>query len=276
MIKYVAAGIAATIVLIVGVSGNVHAQTNKQSSPKSGIYAALGDSVAAGAGLSQDAVKPCDRSTESYPYKVAQQTKLQLIHVACSGATAGDLVTRQGVQGPNPAAQLDTAFSKGVPDLITITAGANDVQWPYFIYQCYQSNCATQTNDTLAKSLMAAMQTKLSYSLGEIQRRSNGDTPQVIVTGYYNPVSNYCKGKQSYATNDEIKFLNKQRDALNKSIRDTIKQYKFASYASANFDQHGLCAKQPWSQGLSDRAPLHPTTRGQQEIAKSVLSVVKR
>ena len=111
------------------------------ASAANGTYAALGDSVAAGLGLlaasnatNQDL--QCGRTTQAYPYIVAQTLGVQLIDVACSGATAGDLVTQQGVSGPNITPQLDIAFAAGTPQLITITAGANDVHWDDFLRYC--------------------------------------------------------------------------------------------------------------------------------------------
>lgn len=88
---------------------------------RTGTYAALGDSIAAGAGLApSEADDQCQRSTQAYGYLVAQQRNLTLLHVACGGATAGDLFTMQRVSGPNIVPQLDTAFASGTPALITL------------------------------------------------------------------------------------------------------------------------------------------------------------
>ncbi len=279
MVKRLCLSVIAVTFLVSAISAPVNAaSSNKIKTSKSGIYASLGDSVAAGAGLAPlqftqgTAKSPCAQSSEAYPYLVAQKTKLRPIYAACSGATAQNLVTKQG----NAPAQLDIAFSQGTPELMTITAGANDARWAQIVYSCYSSDCATTSNEALAKTSIATANTRLKTAFSEIQRRSNGTPPQVIVTGYYNPISNKCINKQSYATSTEIKFLNKQRDALNASIRDAIKPYKFITYASSNFDQHGLCGKQPWSQGIADNAPLHPNALGQKEIARSVLSAARR
>lgn len=253
-------------------SGSNHTSNNR--------YVAMGDSVAAGLGLSALANataedNQCGRSSQGYPYLVAQQTGMDLTHLACSGATVGDLFTKQRVEGPNISAQFDRAFAAGTPQLITITAGANDVRWADFIRACYATNCATNTSSTLASGYMAVLKSKLSYAFSEIQNRSGGNPPTTVVTGYYNPVSNYCKNRQSYVTNAEINFLNTQRDALNRTIREAASSYPFVKYVSADFTNHGLCSSEPWSQGLSDPAPLHPTARGQQQIAASVLEVIR-
>lgn len=168
--------------------------TNGQQS-QSKEYAALGDSVAAGLGLaplpnqtSED--KLCGRSSQAYPALVAQQTGMQLNFLACSGATLGDLVTNNRAGGYGLEPQLDRAYANGVPRLITITAGANDVNWVRFLTQCYRSNCATPANERVAANYINQLGAKYKYVFEQIQNRSNNQQTTVVVTGYYNPVSN--------------------------------------------------------------------------------------
>jgi hypothetical protein len=115
--------------------GGQSSNTTKKPSSKStaststsqsrGIYAALGDSVAAGQGLSgSSSDSQCGRSSQAYAHKVSRERNLQLVHAACSGATAGDLLTQQHISGTNPRPQLDAAFSKGTPELITSNCDA--------------------------------------------------------------------------------------------------------------------------------------------------------
>lgn len=237
--------------------------SNKTAASTASTYAALGDSVAAGLGLNGSS-GGCGRSTQGYPQIVAQRKGLPLNYLACSGASIGDVND-----------QVDRAFANGTPKLITITVGANDLQWIQFLKKCYATTCGTKTDTAAVDSLRTVMTARYKNMLDRIRQKSGGTMPQVIVTGYYNPVSNYCKGKQSYATNAEINWLNGQRDKLNSSIRSAISGYKNVRYASTNFDQHGLCAKEPWTQGINDPAPLHPTAKGQQVIAEAVLKQIK-
>src|SRR6266540_5458482 len=71
-----------------------HAQSAPAGAP---AYVALGDSVAAGLGLASSAgtgqSPQCGRSTAAYAYQVARAKNLELEHLACSGATVGDLFT---------------------------------------------------------------------------------------------------------------------------------------------------------------------------------------
>jgi len=262
------AGSAISVAILVGAVSPVTttAATQEKVTNTSGIYAALGDSIAAGAGLSPSANSggSCARSSESYPHKVAQAKGLTLVHLACSGATVSDA-----------ASQLDQAFANGTPQVITITAGANDMQWMQFIRKCAVSECGTSADIAATQALRTVMEQKLSLLFAEINTRSNGNPPRVVITGYTNPVSNYCKGRQDLVVNNEINWLNKERDQLNKSIRKSMKGYKFVRYASMNFTNHTVCARVPWSQGLDEPAPLHPNALGHSTLAKTVSKYVR-
>jgi lysophospholipase L1-like esterase len=161
-----------------------------------------------------------------------------------------------------------------VPGLITITAGANDVHWSSFARACYATDCATDLNRGLARFYLTGLQAKLDYVFRTIQSRSNGRPPTVIITGYYNPISNYCKNRQNFITNAEIDFLNSQRNNLNQTIRSAAANYPFVRYASVDFSGQGLCSSNPLAQGIEDAAPLHPTAEGQQRIAESVIGAL--
>ncbi|HET8709177.1 MAG TPA: SGNH/GDSL hydrolase family protein [Candidatus Saccharimonadales bacterium] len=239
-------------------------------------YAALGDSVAAGAGLPSAANASaqdiqCDRSTQAYPRLVARKAGYALIDKACSGATAGDLVTQQHIKGPNPAAQLDGAFARGTPALITITAGANDAHWEQFIRACYATTCNTESYTLAANAFLVALQTKLYYVFYAIQARSHGQPPQVIVTGYYNPLSDRCSALQQDITPNEINWLSAETAALNQTLQQVTDRFSFAQFVPISFTGHDICAPSPWVQSLSDPAPFHPTATGQQVISRQIL-----
>lgn len=250
----------------------------KPAQPANNNYVALGDSVAAGLGLAAPAGATesdtqCGRSSQAYAATVASRLKLSLTNVACSGATAGDLVTKQAVSGPNITAQLDTAFANGTPKLITITAGANDVHWDEFIRLCYATNCATKTNTTIANAYLSVLQVKLAYALASIQARSGANTlPRVILTGYYNPVSSKCVDAQQNITAGEITWISNRTSQLNQTIKQSVASYPFARFAAVSFADHDICSAQPWVQGLSDVAPLHPNAQGQKAISKAIVT----
>jgi lysophospholipase L1-like esterase len=227
-----------------------------------GKYAALGDSIAAGYGL--NGTFGCGRSEQAYPYQVARAHNLSLAHVACSGATTQDVMN----------IQLNQAFAGGTPQLLTITVGANDMQWASYLRKCYAQECGSKGDSADAKVLRTNLEQRYRTILAEIQRRSGGTPPVVVITGYSNPISNYCKGRQSFVTNKEINWLNSQRNALNSSIRKSMRDYPFVKYASTNFKGHAMCSPESWVQPLNDSGRLHPDAQGQTLIANSILKVL--
>lgn len=242
----------------------------------SASYVALGDSVAAGLGLpinssgsAQDT--QCGRSPEAYPNIVASRLNLNLTNVACSGATAGDLFTQQRINGPNPPAQLSQAFANGTPQLITITTGANDAHWAGFIRACYVTDCTGSAYTALAQAYLASMQAKLNFGLSSLQARSNGSPPEVIITGYYDPLSANCSNQAPQITPAEITWLRNETANLNQTIQSVADQFSFVKFVPISFNGHDICSGSSWVQGLDASAPFHPTARGQQAIADAVV-----
>lgn len=250
-----------------------------------GKYVVLGDSVAAGLGLPlvttanvQD--NTCGRSSQSYGYEVGRQLGRQTTLLACSGATAGDLLTQQRVNGNNPQAQISAAYAGGAPSLISITAGANDMKWQTFIGKCYTSTCGTNTDTNVSDAALVLMRGKLTAALESVKLRGiagNVQPPTVVVTGYYNPVSTACATDPAFGsrmTAAEVEWLNGRVVKLNDSIARTAANYSFVRFAPVDFTGHDLCSADPWVQGLTAKAPVHPTAAGQQAIAQAVVTAV--
>jgi len=239
------------------------------------MYVALGDSVAAGMGLPLSATHPdderCKRSTGAYGYTVASQLTMPLQHIACSGATAGDLFTRQGISGTNIAPQLDTAFANGTPALISLTAGANDIHWNEFMTKCFASTCGTRSDTRTVNGYLSWLQIKLHYAFYSVYIRSGQTPPPVIVTGYYNPVSAACSSLDPRLTPEEVSWIGAEVAALNQTIQNVASQYSFVKFAPVDFTGHDVCSVSSWVQGATDPAPFHPKAAGQQAIAKAVL-----
>lgn len=254
------------------------ANTSSATKSSTGEYVALGDSVAAGLGLpvTKGSDPACGVSDKAYPTRVAASTGLPFRNLACSGATAGDLVTEQHLSGTSRdiEPQLDTAFRNGTPKLMTITAGANDLYWQYFAQKCYTSTCGTTADQVIASGLQTALAAKLSYDLASIQSRSNGTPPTVVLTGYYLPLAAACTQQNAAVTAAEVSWLNGQLKILNQTIANSAAAYPFARYAAVDFSGHELCTSNPWIQDINGVAPLHPTAAGQRVISKAILSVL--
>lgn len=257
--------------------------------PTAGRYVAMGDSVAAGFGLplpagatSRD--RTCGRSDQAYPHHVANALQLQLTHIACSGATAGDLSTPQGIRNAsNPSRQIATVFAANTsqPTLVTVTAGANDLRWSNLVYKCARLTCGTQGDSTYVNAALVALQLKLTAFLTEMQFRSNGTPPTTVFTGYYNPLSDSCvsqlgtnRNGEPNLTSAELAWVSSTVEALNQTISNTVAQYPFARYVAVDFSGHDICSADPWIQGLSDPKPIHPNSAGQQAIANAILGAI--
>lgn len=252
------------------------------TTPNSGSYAAMGDSVGAGLGLplspsASARDKQCGRSPQGYPQLVANALGKPLTNVTCSGATAGDLFTKQGVSGPNIPSQISQAYANGKPGIITITAGANDTQWANFIKKCYAGTCGTATDTTIVNGFLSVLQAKLFLMFADLKLHAAGSTaPQVLVTGYYNPVSANCSAAAPQLTASELAWINNDVKALNQTLQDVTSRFSFARFVPVDFSGHDLCSATPWVQGLNDPAPIHPNAAGQQAIAQAVIAAAKR
>jgi lysophospholipase L1-like esterase len=235
-------------------------------------YAALGDSVAAGLGLPSPvgSDSQCGRSTSAYAFAVASGRGMDVTLLACSGATLGELFSEQGVSGPNLEPQLDSAFASGPPQLITITAGANDIRWADFLRKCFASTCGTASDDRIAGALLVALSTKLDVLFQDIAQRSNSSTPQIIMTGYYNPLSENCAQVEPRITLAELTWLGEKTSELNQTLQTAATQAG-AEFVPLDFTGHDICSSDPWVQTLDDPAPFHPTVEGQQAIAQTIL-----
>ncbi len=248
--------------------------TSAQPRMASGQYAALGDSVAAGSGL-PDPVrgdKRCDRTFGAYAYEVANMRGLKVNHLACAGATMGDLFSEEVLPGSNIPPQLDGAFANGTPELITITAGANDVRWSDFLHKCFVSTCGTPADDVAVNGLMNALRVKTKHVFKSIERRSSGSPPLTIMTGYYHPLSDRCAELEPRLTLQEIQWINLQTDRLNQTLARVAEHRSFAEFVPIDtvFEGHDICSDNPWVQGLDGQAPFHPTLKGQRAIARAI------
>ena len=278
LMKYIALIIVTVLSLVLIHTSSAGATSTLPATP---YYAALGDSVAAGAGLplqagasAEDSL--CSRSPVAYPYQVAANLGTNVTHLACSGAKIDE-----GIYGPQErrgytlAAQLDQAFSVGKPDVITVTIGANDARWIEFISKCYIATCGTTFDNAAVKVLRADLRIELATMLQKVKKLSVDATPpKVLIGGYYTPLtSTTCLG-QDRITSAELSWIRTQTNSLNQALRSVIPYFSYAAYVPVNFTGHDLCSADPWVQGITASAPLHPTEQGQAAMARSFITVL--
>jgi lysophospholipase L1-like esterase len=270
-LKYVLMGLVMLAMPVLS-AGQVHAQR--------GQYAALGDSVAAGLGLPTSAGGDpvCGVSGAAYPALVAKALNENYHNYSCSGATAGDLFTEQHLSGTSRdiEPQLSRAFAGRTPSFITITAGANDTYWQYFIRKCYVATCGTSFDRVAAATLVSVLRVKMEFAMADINFHSNGRPPLVLLTGYYKPFSAACANGQTNITASEFGWLNQQTEAINRVLADTASAHSsHVRFVPVSFSGHELCSAKPWVQGIDSAAPFHPTARGQHAIANAVLRQIR-
>jgi len=249
-----------------------YARVDERPAVQSFQYAALGDSIAAGAGLPESTNRgdaACDRSTKAYAYYVAAKHEYDFIHVACSGTTMGDLLTRQS---STMAAQLDSAFTAGTPLLITITAGANNTRWSAMLLKCLRGTCGTASDNRVMQTTLTTLKSETQDVLDDIAERSDGSPPNVIMTGYYNPLSENCSTVDSRLSSEEVAWASNQVASLNQTLQNAVADASFATFVPIDFTGHDICSSNPWVQNTNSAAPLHPTVAGQQAIAQAILA----
>ena len=247
--------------------------------PPSRTYVALGDSVAAGAGLpttNATSDELCGRSDQAYPYVFAEQINAGVKHYACTGAKVDDgLYGSQERLNTELFPQLDRAFMNGTPDVITMTIGANDARWTEFLRGCYTWECGTRAETYAGKAFRVDLRAELYYALYKIEQRSGDNPPEVLMSGYYMPLSDDVSCVASdRITESEVAWLQSEFANLNEAIEDTADYFDFVTYVPVDFTGHELCSDDPWVQGITAEAPFHPTTEGHQAIGRAFVEAL--
>jgi lysophospholipase L1-like esterase len=269
---------AVLFVLIIGavVAGFITARPAKkvEVSQSKLKYVALGDSVAAGDGLETASdTTACYRYQEGYPALVAQENNFELTNLSCTGATIA-----VGVSGPQTVnnlllpAQFTALSTVQKPELITITVGANDLAWSGILTACYTSTCDNNTNAAHLVAATVAYRKNLAAALASIDALYKKQPPHVIVTTYYDvfaPDYKACNSTSGISASESI-WWRQQEKLFDTAIAETTAEFSFASLARIDFSGHELCSADPWVQGLSAKAPFHPTDGGQKVIAQAI------
>lgn len=268
-------GFALVIVMLLIVAKRTNTAKKPLVQKPKPLYVALGDSVAAGLGLATDSdTTACYRTDESYPHYVAKSLDYTLENFACSGATVNEgILGSQDVNGAMFPPQINQ-LSNSSPGLITITIGANDVEWTKIIAECFTSQCGGTKDSARLSIKQQNLAVNLKNLLQTIKEKTNGKY-QTIITGYYNifPSSQQQCSTPSGLTNSSFKWLQDQTDKFNGTIQSSITGFSFAKFAPIDFSGHELCTKDTWIQDLQSKAPFHPNAEGQISIGKSIVAV---
>lgn len=274
--KKIIAGIV-LIIAILAIGGSlIKSNTSSKDSspaPARDSYIALGDSVAAGVGLKTSSdYSACDRTNEAYPQKLSTQFNYNVTNLACSGATlTNGILGQQNVNQKLVTPQLDQLFTHSQPKLITLTIGANDANWTDLLTKCYTTTCGDAADNVQTQAQLTNITKNLSSTLQQISKRYGANSPQVVVTGYYQvfPSMGTCADVSGIDAS-ELAWGRKLQADISTAIKKSVDASSFATFAPLDFNGHELCATDPWVQGLNDKAPYHPTDAGQSAIAKQI------
>jgi lysophospholipase L1-like esterase len=270
------------VVVLVGGCGAFYLlrrRTPKTASPTTTkeLYVALGDSVAAGVGLSTASdISLCNRTNESYPNLLATKRSSKLVFLACSGATTRDgLLTEQHVGNGFVTSQI-SQLPSSAPAFITITIGADDLHWVEYLTKCITGICGTEQDTSDIDAQLDTLDVQLSEALTKIENTYSKRAP-VYLTGYYHlyPLSNSLCEQPTLLDDNELTWLSLSTDKLNERLQSVAKKYAFARFVPLDFSGHLLCDKDPWISSLQESAPYHPNSDGQQAIARQLDIIVR-
>jgi lysophospholipase L1-like esterase len=270
---------AATASLLLSGTGSAEAASaSGQGSVKR--YVALGDSYAAGTGLSQQTDAECKRSSGSYPSWLAETYKPAVFKdVTCSGATTHSLWNKQGSAAP----QVE-ALTKDT-DLVTVTLGGNDLGFSDVLTTCVLAGLSTREGTPCRDELLrsgknldadfANLSTRVPDMLTDIKRRS--PEARVVVVGYPNPFptdGSSCGSSVPLAKGD-VTWLNQTTNRLNLLLETAayIKQAEFVETSSL-FRGKDMCqpSAEQWINPLLPQTPgsAHPNLVGHLMVAHQV------
>ena len=233
----------------------------------------IGDSTAAGAGLpwvpnSTLADQACGRSRESYAADIAAANQWNVLNLACGSATI-----QNGLLGPQvlgngeiAAPQLARAEAATNAKVIIVSVGADDLSWSALTELCAASAvCDDKASTAYFDQLLDTFTRNYYELLSDLDKLPAH--PAVLVNEYYQPFGSDVACLQQYGmTPAKEKVLTARLGQLNKVLAQGAGLFGFG-VAVPQFTGHELCTADPWVQGMTDLAPLHPTAAGALAIA---------
>ena len=233
----------------------------------------IGDSTAAAVGnpavANASALdRACGRSSQSYAADLATVNNWNVLNLACSGATIQNGLL--GVQllgnGQVAPAQLAEAERATHAKVIIVSVGADDVEWSIMTRLCAASAvCNDKVSTAYFDQLLNSFTRSYYQLLGDLADLPG--SPAVLVNEYYSPFGPDIGCLARYGlTPAKEKVLLARLGQLNTVLAEGAQTFGFG-VADPPFTGHELCTADPYVQGPSDPAPLHPTATGELAIA---------
>lgn len=245
--------------MIVGIAG-APALAQTPSVPPTLNYTVMGDSYSAGSGAGNNTeVGPCFQSTNSYGNSIAAATGATMLNIACSGAT-----TAQVRDNEVPLLPSNT-------QLITITAGGNDVAWTTAVGTCLASTTAA-CKVAVANSVY--LMSKVPKSVTSMLKAIKAKAPnaRILYLGYprlFEP-QNMTSPPFNSTQVAGAKLLNSAADLLNGILAVTALSNGVAFVPVAyRFAGHAVPSAVPWINYPApfgfNNFPFHPNASGYQD-----------
>jgi lysophospholipase L1-like esterase len=242
--------------------------------PQPGVQAVvIGDSTAAGWGLpwgsnasAED--KACGRSPESYAADLAAANQWNVLNLACGSATI-----QNGLIGPEvlyngeiAPPQLPRAEAATKAKVIIVSVGADDLSWSVLTQLCAASAvCDDKVSTAYFDQLLDTFTRNYYELLSDLDRLPAH--PAILVNEYYLPFGAGVGCLRQYGiTQAKATVLLARLGRLNTVLAQGAGLFGFG-VAAPKFTGHELCTADPWVQGPSDPAPLHPNAAGELAIA---------
>lgn len=232
--------------------------TGNASAASPEVYAALGDSFAAGNGTrNPDMNLSCYRSSDSYgPEIAAERANTSLVFPACSGAVTDDVINTQ-----SKALSSDT-------DWVTVSIGGNDIGFVDLIL-----NCGTALDEPLCLAKVDEVNQRINQELGPkldaayTSIKQGAPNATVISVGYPRFFGSdlSCLDADGISPN-EATALNGVADNLEAKIAERSKAAGIQHVNSIQqFTGHDICASAPYLNGKAEPTvadAYHPSPEG--------------
>jgi lysophospholipase L1-like esterase len=248
--------------------------TPQPAAAQPGVQAVvIGDSTASGWGLPWGSNptaldQACGRSPESYAADLAAANQWNVLNVACGSATI-----ENGLLGPEvlyngqiAPPQLPQAAAATHAKVVIVSIGADDLSWSVMAQLCAaQAVCDDKVSDAYFTQLLNSFTRNYYQLLADLAALPAH--PAVLINQYYSPFGANVSCLQKYGmTSAKAGVLRARLAQLNTVLQQGANLFGFG-VATPRFTGHELCTSDPWVQGPTDPAPLHPNAAGELAIA---------
>ncbi|WP_323140615.1 SGNH/GDSL hydrolase family protein [Massilia phyllosphaerae] len=240
-------------------------------------YVSMGSSYAAGPGVgTRDAAsRGCDRSLSNYARTVAARHHLDLVDVACSGATT-DNILAHGQHGFAPQVEAVTPDTR----LVSILIGGNDIAYVgnLFGLSCRAAGGSTcqVVDDAGVDRRLADLPAALDRVVDAVRRRA--PKARIVLVGYLPAVAAADPGTCAALplAPADARRMRDTTARLTDAFEQAAARHRIdVIHAAAIGAQHAICAAEPYVTGYRPArepgwpAPVayHPNQAGMDGIA---------